>query len=174
VHRRSTIGRWIPERWIGKDRRAQEDISRGVVVDECAAELAALLTAGLSTRVVLRSRADGTALLLLDGDGQPLRNYGGDRRATKGGREPRADWPIPVAIIFRDPTLWYARDLPVTIHLEAVPGTPVGHVGELGATVSDAAVHVMRHYGPAIDPTVEPGQAGTVSMEVPALRASDG
>ncbi|MEU1600671.1 hypothetical protein ABZ468_50070 [Streptomyces sp. NPDC005708] len=44
MHRRSTISRWIPERWIGKDRRAQEDISRGVVVDEYAAELAALLT----------------------------------------------------------------------------------------------------------------------------------
>ncbi|MEU1596991.1 hypothetical protein ABZ468_30090 [Streptomyces sp. NPDC005708] len=56
MYRRSAISRWIPERWIGKNRRAQEDISRGVVVDEYAAELAALLTAGLSTRVVLHSR----------------------------------------------------------------------------------------------------------------------
>ncbi|MEU1593562.1 hypothetical protein ABZ468_12055 [Streptomyces sp. NPDC005708] len=62
----------------------------------------------------------------------------------------------------------------MTIHLEAVPGTPVGHVGETGATVSDAAVHVMRHYGPAVDPTAEPGQAGILAMRVPPLGASDG
>ncbi|MGI5142556.1 MULTISPECIES: hypothetical protein [unclassified Streptomyces] len=62
----------------------------------------------------------------------------------------------------------------MTIHLEAVPGTPVGHVGESGATMSDAAVHVIRRYGPAIDPTAEPGQTGTLLMGVPALGASDG
>ncbi|MFI6358671.1 hypothetical protein ACIBJF_40090 [Streptomyces sp. NPDC050743] len=174
MHRRSTISRWIRDRWFGKSRRAQAEISRGGVVDQHATELAALLTVGLKTRVVLRRRSDGTALFLLDADGRLLRNFGGDRQASKDRRELKADSPIPVAIIFRDPALWYAPDLPVIVHLEPVAGTSVGSAGQWGHTVADATTHIIRHYRPALDPTAEPGLSDILGSEVPALGASDG
>lgn len=168
---RSNTGRG---RRRARSSRAQAEISRGVVVDQYAAELAALLTAGLKTRAVLRRRSDGTALFLLNTDCRPLRNHGGDRPASKDGRELKADAPIPVAIIFRDPALWYAPDLPVIGHLEPVPGTTVGSAGQWGHTVADATTHIIRRYRPALDPTAEPGLSDILGSEVPALGASDG
>jgi hypothetical protein len=172
VHRRFTPGRWTFELWTGKHRRARAQIARGVVVDQHAAELAARLTAGLNTRVLLYPRSNGTALSLLDADGQPLRNHGGERRVGKNGQELEAVWPIPVAIIPNDPALWYAPDLPVTVFLEPVPGTSVGMAGNRGDTVEDAATHIIRHYRPALDPTAEPWEWDTPWREAEASRTA--
>jgi hypothetical protein len=147
VRSRSTISRWLPGRWTGGHRRDQDQNSRRVPVEQHATELAALLTAGLSTQVVLRAGADGTALFLLDADGQSLRSHRGDRQASKDRRELKA-LPFPVAIIFSDSNLWYAPDLPVMVHIEAVSRTSVGSGGQHGHTVSDAATHIIRHAVP--------------------------
>lgn len=153
MHRRLTLGRWMVELWTGPERRARALSPRGVALTPAAADLAARLTAGLATRVLLRSYDAGTAVYLLDADGQPLRNHGGGKQADEGGRELAPIWPILVALIPDDPALGYGSQRPVTVVLDPVPGTSVGYAGSRGDTVADAAVHIIRHYGPALDST---------------------
>ncbi|MET8184119.1 hypothetical protein [Streptomyces sp. NPDC005336] len=103
MHRRSTINRWIRERWFGKSRRAQAEISRGVVVDQHAAELAALLTAGIGGLCCVHARMELLcSCWTLTASRCATTAVIGTRAA---GGEPRARWLIPVAIIFRDPTV---------------------------------------------------------------------
>ncbi len=160
MHLRITLGRWSFKLWTGKQRRAHAQIAGGIAVNQHVAGLAALLTAGLQARVLLRPSSDGTAIYLLDAEGEPLRKHSG-RRVGKNGAELKATWPIMVAFIAHDPARWYAADLPVTVFLEPVAGTSVGYSGNRGDTVTDAATHIVRHYRPALDPTAEPWEWDT-------------
>jgi hypothetical protein len=144
VYRRLTLGRWTVNLRTGAHRHAHAETAAGVTIDQRAAELAARLTAGLNTRVLLTRRGYGTALFLLDVDGEPL--------CTAHNPQDGPIWPIPVAVVPDDP-----REL-IAVHREPVPGTTVGMVGNRGDSLDDAAAHLIDHYGPAVHRDVGAGE----------------
>ncbi|MEJ8654840.1 hypothetical protein WKI65_44080 [Streptomyces sp. MS1.AVA.3] len=66
----------------GAHLRAQRELAGAVSVSGHAARLAAQLTEGLGTQVLMRKDGETTAFYLMDRLGQPVCNHGPDRRAT--------------------------------------------------------------------------------------------
>ncbi|MGW0844290.1 hypothetical protein ACWD26_29955 [Streptomyces sp. NPDC002787] len=116
--------------------------AEGVTLAPHTAELAALLTSGLGTGVLLRRIPEysATAVLLVGPGGDVLRNYGVVPEHMDG-----PPWsPITVALVKDDP------DQPIDIYLSPVPDTPVEYKGNLALGTADAAARLLRHYAPAL------------------------
>ncbi|MFI1259261.1 hypothetical protein ACH4U6_36930 [Streptomyces netropsis] len=146
LNRRSG-GRTLFELFKGEVPRVRRELAEAVPLSEHAARLAAQLTRGLATQVLVRRDGGMTAFYLLDALGRPVCNHGPDRE--RNDREDKPLRPIRVASVFADP------DRGVAAHLEPVPHTPVG--GGSGGfrtrreSVEDAAELLIRHYRPAVD-----------------------
>jgi hypothetical protein len=106
-----------------------------------AAKLAAVLTDGLQTEVVVQHVDDDLVFMINDRAGRYLSN----NRGLEGG-EAR---PIFVAFVPVDP----AR--PIDAHFETVADSTVGYAGVGGAsTAEQVGEQLVRHYLPAVDPEV--------------------
>lgn len=131
--------------------RDHDGAASGVLVSPAAADLACRVGTNLNTRVLLSSHANGTAVYLLNGDGQLLCNYSGHANPQgDDGQEPLS--PILVALVAAAAADCWERS--VTVFLEPVPGTSVGGEGagyrRPTDDVATAAERIVRHYGPAL------------------------
>jgi hypothetical protein len=106
-----------------------------------AAKLAAVLTEGLQTEVVVQHIDDDLVFMINDRDGRYLSN---DR-----GLEGAELQPIFVAFVPAD------EEKIISTHFESVTGTTVLYSGNGGAMQpEEAGLRLVRHYLPAVDPSV--------------------